>query len=98
MAINITSFLFNNPRGKTTVYTIFHEKNVPYKFNLLYWASRDGNTAAFHAKCDNKGLLSYCSIVKLKNSGVDVQHDVGGWKYAGADHQVRVSFANNRLN
>src|SRR5436305_10684682 len=29
----------------------YNEKNIPYKFNLLYRASRDGNTsAAFHAK------------------------------------------------
>ncbi|CAB4444577.1 unnamed protein product [Rhizophagus irregularis] len=37
--------------------------DIPYKFNLLYRASRDGNTAAaFHAKCDNKGA----TIVVLK--------------------------------
>ena len=36
------------------------EKNTidRYYFKLLYRASRDGNTAAaFHQKCDNKGLL-----------------------------------------
>ncbi|POG78802.1 hypothetical protein GLOIN_2v1535111 [Rhizophagus irregularis DAOM 181602=DAOM 197198] len=34
----------------------YNEKNIPYKFNLLYRASRDGNTdAEFHKKCDNKG-------------------------------------------
>ena len=33
-------------------------KNITYGFNLLYRASRDGNTAAaFHEKCDNKVLL-----------------------------------------
>ncbi|RGB38441.1 hypothetical protein C1646_692237 [Rhizophagus diaphanus] len=32
----------------------YNENNIPYNFNLLYRASRDGNTpAAFHAKCDN---------------------------------------------
>src|SRR5581483_10086642 len=34
----------------------YNNKNIPYKFNLLYKASRDGNTAAaFHERCDNKG-------------------------------------------
>ncbi|POG80900.1 hypothetical protein GLOIN_2v1511534, partial [Rhizophagus irregularis DAOM 181602=DAOM 197198] len=41
--------------------------NIPYNFNLLYRASRDGNTpAAFHAKCDNKGPTIV--IVKISNS------------------------------
>ncbi|RGB30657.1 hypothetical protein C1646_710923, partial [Rhizophagus diaphanus] len=32
----------------------FSKSNISYNFNLLYRASRDGNTsAAFHAKCDN---------------------------------------------
>jgi hypothetical protein len=40
---------------------------IPYKFNLLYRASRDGNTTeAFHAKCDNKGATLV--IVKIENS------------------------------
>ncbi|RGB38462.1 hypothetical protein C1646_806413 [Rhizophagus diaphanus] len=34
-------------------YTI---RDIPYHFNLIYRASRDGNTAeAFHNKCDNQG-------------------------------------------
>ena len=34
----------------------YNVKSIPYNFNLLYRASRDGNTtAAFHKKCDNKG-------------------------------------------
>ncbi|GBB97837.1 hypothetical protein RclHR1_30870001 [Rhizophagus clarus] len=34
--------------------------DIPYKFNLLYRANRDGNTAGqFHAKCDNKGAGSF---------------------------------------
>ncbi|GBC03006.1 hypothetical protein RclHR1_04930003 [Rhizophagus clarus] len=34
----------------------YNVKNCPYNFNLLYRASRDGNTVAeFHNKCDNKG-------------------------------------------
>ena len=41
--------------------------NIPYNFNLLYRASRDGNTAAaFHAKCDNKRATIV--IVKITNS------------------------------
>ncbi|CAB4444553.1 unnamed protein product [Rhizophagus irregularis] len=47
---------------------------IPYKFNLLYRASRDGNTAAaFHAKCDNKGPTIV--VVKIKNS----ERIVGGY-------------------
>ncbi|RGB30658.1 hypothetical protein C1646_793420 [Rhizophagus diaphanus] len=45
----------------------YNESNIPYKFNLLYRASRDGNTAAaFHTKCDNKG--STIVILKIRNS------------------------------
>ncbi|GBB85429.1 hypothetical protein RclHR1_11970005 [Rhizophagus clarus] len=40
---------------------------IPYKFNLLYRASRDGNTTeAFHAKCDSKGATLV--VIKMKNS------------------------------
>src|SRR5580765_8164158 len=40
---------------------------TPYKFNLLYRASRDGNTvAAFHEKCNNKGATVV--IAKVQNS------------------------------
>ncbi|GES77284.1 BTB/POZ domain-containing protein [Rhizophagus clarus] len=49
-------------------------RNVPYKFNLLFRANRDGNTsAAFHAKCDNKGATIV--IIKIPNS----EHIVGGY-------------------
>jgi hypothetical protein len=54
----------------------FHyiEKNIPYNFNLLYRASRDGNTtAAFHTKCDNKGATIV--VVKVTNS----EQIVGGY-------------------
>ncbi|GBB85426.1 hypothetical protein RclHR1_11970002 [Rhizophagus clarus] len=54
----------------------FHhnENNIPYNFNLLYRASRDGNTtAAFHAKCDNKGATII--VVKITNS----EQIVGGY-------------------
>jgi hypothetical protein len=52
----------------------YNKKNIPYKFNLLYKASRDGNTAcAFHEKCDNKGATIV--IVKIANS----EQIVGGY-------------------
>src|SRR5437868_7086296 len=45
----------------------YNKKINPYKFNLLYRASRDGNTvAAFHEKCDNKGATIV--IAKVQNS------------------------------
>ncbi|GES81002.1 BTB/POZ domain-containing protein [Rhizophagus clarus] len=48
--------------------------SYPYEFNLLYRASRDGNTAAtFHAKCDNKGATIV--TLKVKNS----EQIVGGY-------------------
>jgi hypothetical protein len=47
---------------------------IPYNFNLLYRASRDGNTAAtFHEKCDNKGATIV--VVKITNS----EQIVGGY-------------------
>src|ERR1051325_2285229 len=52
----------------------YNKKNNPYKFNLLYRASRDGNTAkAFHEKCDNKGATIV--VTKIKNS----EQIVGGY-------------------
>jgi hypothetical protein len=42
-------------------------KTSLYKFNLLYRASRDGNTAIeFHKKCDNRGAT--ITVLKIKNS------------------------------
>ncbi|CAB4376298.1 unnamed protein product [Rhizophagus irregularis] len=47
---------------------------VSYKFNLLFRASKDGNTAeSFHAKCDNKGATLV--VVKLNDS----ERLVGGY-------------------
>ena len=44
----------------------YNKKNIPYKFNLLYRASRDGNTAAsFHEKCDNKGATVVVAKIQL---------------------------------
>jgi hypothetical protein len=49
-------------------------RNIPYKFNLLYRASRDGNTpAAFHNKCDYKGATIV--VAKIANS----EQIVGGY-------------------
>jgi hypothetical protein len=45
----------------------YNVKNIPYDFNLLYRASRDGNTAkTFHTKCDYNGATIV--IVKASNS------------------------------
>jgi len=42
-------------------------KKIPYKFNLIFRASKDGYTAAaFHEKCDNKGATIV--IVKIKET------------------------------
>ena len=47
--------------------TQYNVENIPYSFNLLYRASRDGNTpAAFHARCDNKGATIV--IAKIRDS------------------------------
>jgi hypothetical protein len=47
---------------------------IPYNFQLLYRASRDGSTASsFHEKCDNKGATIV--IIKIANS----EQIVGGY-------------------
>ncbi|GES85077.1 BTB/POZ domain-containing protein [Rhizophagus clarus] len=52
----------------------YNVRNIPYNFNLLYRASRDGNTAvAFHSKCDNKGATIV--VAKIQNS----EQIVGGY-------------------
>ena len=52
----------------------YNNKNIPYKFNLLYRANRDGNSAApFHEKCDNKGATVV--VAKIQNS----EKIVGGY-------------------
>ncbi len=49
-------------------------RNIPYGFNLLYRASRDGySSAAFHSKCDDKGATIV--IAKVKNS----EQIIGGY-------------------
>ncbi|GBB89313.1 hypothetical protein RclHR1_00160029 [Rhizophagus clarus] len=43
-------------------------KKNPYKFNLIFRASRDGNTSAdFHAKCDDKGATIIVAKIKGSN-------------------------------
>ncbi|GES87979.1 hypothetical protein GLOIN_2v851760 [Rhizophagus clarus] len=52
----------------------YNIRNIPYNFNLLYRASRDGNTPAeFHNKCDKKGA----TIVVVKVSSTE--QIVGGY-------------------
>jgi len=43
----------------------YNERNIPYYFNLLYRASRDGDTTSFHNKCDNKGATIV--VIKIKD-------------------------------
>ena len=52
----------------------YNLKEIPYKFNLLYRASRDGNTVeVFHDKCDDKkGTIV---VAKIANS----ERIVGGY-------------------
>src|SRR6202000_852265 len=70
----------------------YNKKKNPYKFNLLYRASRDGNTvAAFHNKCDNKGAT--ITIAKVQNS----EKIIGGynplfWDSSNSDKSTNDSF------
>ncbi|RIA98475.1 hypothetical protein C1645_812738 [Glomus cerebriforme] len=50
----------------------YNIRSIPYSFDLLYRASRDGNTA-FHQKCDNQGPTIV--IAKITNS----EQIVGGY-------------------
>ncbi|RIA94052.1 hypothetical protein C1645_818605 [Glomus cerebriforme] len=51
-------------RKKKTYYNV---RNLPYKFRLLYRATRDGfSSEAFHEKCDDKGMT--ISVAKIKDS------------------------------
>src|ERR1700722_1136357 len=52
----------------------YNERNIPYDFNLLYRASRDGDiAAAFHEKCNDKGPTIV--IEKIKNT----EQIIGGY-------------------
>jgi hypothetical protein len=54
--------------------TYYNIRDIPYQFNLIYRASRDGNTVEeFHEKCDNKGPTIV--IAKVENS----EQIVGGY-------------------
>ena len=70
----------------------YNVRNISYNFNLIYRASRDGNTAAaFHAKCDNKGATMV--VVKVPNS----EQIVGGynplyWDSSDSHKSTRDSF------
>ncbi|POG70765.1 hypothetical protein GLOIN_2v1841514 [Rhizophagus irregularis DAOM 181602=DAOM 197198] len=45
----------------------YNRKNIPYKFELLYRLSQDGNDVKdFHKNCDNKGATIW--VAKIKNS------------------------------
>jgi hypothetical protein len=81
-------------KGENNKYT----KTIPYKFNLLYRANRDGyTTKAFHDKCDNKGA----TIVIIKINGTE--QIVGGYnpfdwdssgKYKNTTNSFIFSFTN----
>ncbi|RGB35299.1 hypothetical protein C1646_814818 [Rhizophagus diaphanus] len=84
--------LFSNWIDKLRENITYLTDDIPYKFNLLYRASRDGNTAAaFHAKCDNKGATIV--VVKITNS----EQIVGGynplfWNSSDSSKQTKDSF------
>jgi hypothetical protein len=50
-------------------------KNILYYFNLLYRASRDGNTTtAFHEKCINQGaIIVIVKICEFKSNSWRIQ-------------------------
>ncbi|RIA84000.1 hypothetical protein C1645_832938 [Glomus cerebriforme] len=77
----------------------YNVRNLPYSFNLLYRASRDGNTTTttFHEKCDNKGPTIV--IVKILNS----DQLVGGynplsWDSSGSWKSTNDSFIFSSTN
>ncbi|RGB34120.1 hypothetical protein C1646_815568 [Rhizophagus diaphanus] len=76
----------------------FNVKSIPYNFNLLYRASRDGDTpAAFHAKCDYKGAT--ISVAKITNSdqivgGYNPLYWYSGITYMSANDSFIFSFKN----
>ncbi|RGB33218.1 hypothetical protein C1646_705019 [Rhizophagus diaphanus] len=66
--------VFANWIDKMGDHNKYTTKTMPYKFNLLYRLSRDGNTAeAFHRKCDNKGA----TIIIIKIGGSE--QIIGGY-------------------
>jgi hypothetical protein len=86
---NIDSVIINQNHIEIFANWIYRKEKIseyiPYNFNLLYRASRDGNTEeAFHKNCDNKGATLV--IVKIKNSNQIVggynpfSWDTSDWK------------------
>ncbi|RIA83593.1 BTB/POZ domain-containing protein [Glomus cerebriforme] len=64
--------------------------NIPYKFNLLYRASRDGFTSvAFHNKCNYKGATIV--IIKIKDS----EQIIGGYNALELEKDIYRSTMNN---
>jgi hypothetical protein len=63
----------------------YYQKDIPYHFNLICRASRDGNgKKVFHRKCDNKGATII--IIKIKGT----EQIFGGynpvdWNLSGGD-------------
>jgi hypothetical protein len=97
LKLNIDSIIINQKHIALFVNWIDRKeekyiKGFPYEFNLLYRASRDGNTtAAFHAKCDNKGATIV--IANIRNS----KQIVGGynplfWDSSSSDRSTKDSF------
>jgi hypothetical protein len=62
-------------KKKTDSYHSYHSlKDIPYHFNLIYRASKDGKTPeVFHKKCDNKGATIV--MIKIKGS----EQIIGGY-------------------
>ncbi|CAB4377957.1 unnamed protein product [Rhizophagus irregularis] len=65
------SVIINHNHIKTFANWIYRKEKdseyIPYKFNLLYRASRDGNTTeSFHDKCDNRGAT--LTVVKIRRA------------------------------
>jgi hypothetical protein len=81
---NIDSVIINQIQDPFAIFANWIDKrrdnnkytktSIPYKFNLLYRISRDGNAPeAFHKKCDNKGATIV--IIKIKGS----EEIIGGY-------------------
>ncbi|GES85035.1 hypothetical protein GLOIN_2v1769254 [Rhizophagus clarus] len=85
---NVDSVIINQDHIKIFAKRICRKekssKYIPYKFNLLYRASRVGNTPeSFHAKCDNKGatLLVIANSNQIAGGYNSLSWDItSGWK------------------
>ncbi|RIA97541.1 hypothetical protein C1645_732378 [Glomus cerebriforme] len=78
----------------------YNRKNLPYTFNLLYRASRDGmGLEAFHEKCDNKEKTLVVAKVKDSEQLVGGYNPLiwdknGDWK--NGENSFLFSFENKR--